>query len=179
MSCLWDTSKNTAGNMNFYNREQDRWYDEKLENNLYSISLGKYPHPTEYCLMAKSESVTEVDKDGNMQISLKSSKIKKIIFNASISGTTWACGFGVGSENDDGKWFGESFGGADGEYNKEDDSYTFTVELEDLPDTPHKYIQVQRWWGQDQIELNKVTIEYEEDFLIIDSDSFKKDLNSL
>lgn len=179
MSCLWDTSKNTAGDMNFYNREEERWYDEKLQNNFYSISLGKFPHPSDYISKVDSDTFNEVDGDGNLQISLKSSKIKKIIFNASITGTTWECGFGIGSENENGKWFGDSFGGAEGEYNKDDDTYTFTIDPEDLSDIPNKYIQVQRWWGQDQIELHNVTIQYDEDFAVIDHESFKEELDSL
>ena len=42
MSVLWDTSKNTAGDMNFYNRETDKWYDEKIRDNFVKISEGKY-----------------------------------------------------------------------------------------------------------------------------------------
>ena len=38
MACLWDTSNKEKGNMNFYNRETDEWYDEKIKNIFYKIS---------------------------------------------------------------------------------------------------------------------------------------------
>ena len=37
MSCLWDTSNKTFGDMNFYDRTNDIWYDEQLKNNLYNF----------------------------------------------------------------------------------------------------------------------------------------------
>ena len=48
MSVLWDISKNTAGDMNFYNRETDKWYDEQIRDNFVKISSGKYVKPTDY-----------------------------------------------------------------------------------------------------------------------------------
>ena len=30
MSCLWDTSNKKIGDMNHYDRENDKWYDEKI-----------------------------------------------------------------------------------------------------------------------------------------------------
>jgi endoglucanase len=40
MACIWDTSKKTAGNMNFYNRETNKWYDPKIRKNLFDIKKG-------------------------------------------------------------------------------------------------------------------------------------------
>jgi len=40
MSCLWDTSNKEFGDMNFYNRENDSWFDEKLKEN-FSIYQGE------------------------------------------------------------------------------------------------------------------------------------------
>ena len=31
MSCLWDTSNKEYGDMNFYDREKDIWYDDKIK----------------------------------------------------------------------------------------------------------------------------------------------------
>ena len=179
MSILWDTSKNTAGDMNFYNREDDRWYDEKLQNNFYSISVGKYVKPSDYYSQTNNETVKEVDSDGNLQINIGTKKIKQVIFNAAITGTTWNCGFGVGSADENGTWFGDSIGGGDGVYNKDDKTYTFTVDVTKLSKTPHSYIQVQRWWGQEQITLNYVTVIFEEYAMTIDYEAYKKALNEM
>ena len=32
LPCLWDTSNKKTGNMNFYDRDKDKWYDEKLKD---------------------------------------------------------------------------------------------------------------------------------------------------
>ena len=42
ISCLWDTSNKNFGEMNFYDRENDKWYDDKLKENFLQISRGKY-----------------------------------------------------------------------------------------------------------------------------------------
>ena len=39
MPCLWDTSNKTIGNMNYYNRETNEWYDEKIRNNFMEIFI--------------------------------------------------------------------------------------------------------------------------------------------
>ena len=61
MSVLWDTSKNTAGDMNFYNRETDKWYDEKIRDNFVKISEGKYVKPTDYYI----ETISEMEEQNN------------------------------------------------------------------------------------------------------------------
>ena len=179
MSILWDTSKNTAGDMNYYNRENDRWYDEKLQNNFYSISLGKYPKPSDYYSSSNSETNSAVDSDGNLQINIGSKTVKQVIFNAKITGTTWQCGFGLGSADENNEWFGDSIGGGEGVYNKDDQTYTFTIDVAKMSKTPHNYIQVQRWWGQDQITLNYVTVVYEEYAMTIDYEAYRKAINAM
>ena len=38
MSCLWDTSNKEFGDMNYYDRKNDIWYDKKLKENFVQIS---------------------------------------------------------------------------------------------------------------------------------------------
>lgn len=172
MSCLWDTSKNTAGDMNFFNRETERWYDEKLQNNLIDIANGKYVHPTEFYASSNKQTADNVDADGNLQINIGTKKVKKIIFNANIEGTTYECGFGVASSGDDGEWFGDPLSGGEG-VKQADGSYTFTVDPSSMSGNLHDYIQVQRWWGNEQITLNYVTIEFEGTAMNIDYKAYK------
>ena len=40
-SCLWDTSNKNFGNMNYYNREIDKWYDEKIQEFFLKFSRDK------------------------------------------------------------------------------------------------------------------------------------------
>ena len=56
LACLWDTSNKTFGNMNYYNRESNEWYDEKVRDNFKQISRGKYINHLEY--FSKTNSIT-------------------------------------------------------------------------------------------------------------------------
>ena len=171
MFVLLDTSKNTAGDMNFYNRETDKWYDEKIRDNFVKISEGKYVKPTDYYIESNTETYSNVDADGNIQISIGSKKVKKVIFNAAIKGAEiYEVGFGVASADKTGKWFGDPVGGADGE--KEDDgTYTFTVDVssKDFND----YVQIQEWWGNEYITINYATLEFSGSAVTIDYKAYK------
>jgi len=48
VSCLWDTSNKEFGDMNFYDRKNDIWYDEKLKENFIEISRRKYIDSKDY-----------------------------------------------------------------------------------------------------------------------------------
>ena len=175
MTCIWDTSKNTAGDMNFYNREEDRWYDEGIQNDLYDISTGNYVDPTKYLVSTNSESTTVVDSDGNMQLNIGTKTVKNVIFVAKVTGTLWECGFGVAGAGPDNQWFGDPVGGQDGVSNG-DGTYTYTIPASKMSKVAHDYIQVQRWWGNDQITLMKLTVEFEGSTMTIDYDAYKKAL---
>ena len=172
MSVLWDTSKNTAGDMNFYNRETDKWYDEKIRDNFVNIAAGKYVKPTDYYINSNSETSTNVDSDGNIQISIGTKKVNKVIFNAEISGSVqiWEVGFGVASADSTGKWFGDPVGGSDG-VKQADGTYTFTVDVssKDFND----YVQVQRWWGNESITLKYATVEFAGSAKTLDFEAYK------
>mgnify|MGYP002624260009 FL=1 len=172
MSILWDTSKNTAGDMNFYNRETDKWYDEQIRDNFINIAAGKFVDPTKYLVDSNSETSTNVDSDGNIQINIGSKKVTKVIFNAKISSAVniWDVGFGVASADSTGKWFGDPVGGAEG-VKQTDGTYTFTVDVsqKDFND----YVQVQRWWGNDNITINYATVEFEGTAKRLDYNAYK------
>ena len=172
MSVLWDTSKNTAGDMNFYNRETDKWYDEQIRDNFINIAAGKFVDPTKYFVNSNSDTSNKVDSDGNIQISIGSKKVNKVIFNAKISGAVniWDVGFGVASADSTGKWFGDPVGGADG-VKQNDGTYTFTIDVsaKDF----HDYVQVQRWWGNEHITINYATVEFEGTAKKLDFNAYK------
>ena len=42
MACLWDTSNKNYGDINYYNRLTDEWYDDKIKNIFKKISKGQY-----------------------------------------------------------------------------------------------------------------------------------------
>ena len=63
-SCLWDTSKKTAGNMNYFNRENNEWYDEKIKENFYKIYKGQNIKPLDYYINTNLETTNSLNIDG-------------------------------------------------------------------------------------------------------------------
>ena len=175
MSILWDTSKKTAGDMNFYNRETDKWYDDKIKDNFVKISTGKYVNPTNYFTTASSETSTSADAYGNIQISIGKKKVRKVSFKAKITGAEkWEVGFGVASSDSSGEWFGDPVGGSDGE--KQSDGlylYSLDVSGKDFND----YVQVQKWWGNNNIEIVSATVEFEGSGSTFDYKAYKAALS--
>ena len=172
MSVLWDTSKNTAGDMNFYNRETDKWYDEKIRDNFVNIAKGDYVKPTDYFVNSNSETSSNLDSDGNIQINIGSKKVNKVIFSAKISSSVqvWDVGFGVASADSTHTWFGDPVGGAEG-VKQSDGTYLFTIDVskKDFND----YVQVQEWWGNEDIELVYATVEFAGSAVTIDYNAYK------
>jgi hypothetical protein len=58
MCCLWDTSNKEYGDMNYYDRENDIWYDEILKENFIQISRGKYIKPKDFYIKTHFETAT-------------------------------------------------------------------------------------------------------------------------
>ena len=145
-----------------------------IKDNFVNIASGKYVNPTDYYKVSNSETSTNVDGDGNIQISIGTKKVKKVSFIAKISGAEkWEVGFGVASSDSSGEWFGDPVGGGDGE--KQDDGvYLFTVDVseKDFND----YVQVQRWWGNENIEIISATVEFEGSGFSIDYKAYKASL---
>ena len=58
ISCFWDTSNKETGNMNYYNREKNDWYDNKIKNFIKQISKGKYVTMWDYFIYTNSQNFT-------------------------------------------------------------------------------------------------------------------------
>ena len=50
MACLWDTSNKKYGDMNYYNRLTDEWYDDKIKNIFMKISKGNFVKSSDFYL---------------------------------------------------------------------------------------------------------------------------------
>ena len=173
MSCLWDTSKKTAGDINFYNRESDQWYDEKIKENFRKIGKGKYIKPTQYFYITKFLTVSKPDPDGFFSISIGRLKVIKIIFNAKIAHNYLDCVFGIASYKKNGQLFGIPIEGVEGKKNY-DGSYSFFYDTsnEDF----NVNIQIQKWKRHEFITINYLTIELEKSHFAIKYKEYKNAL---
>ena len=76
MCCLWDTSNKIFGDMNFYDRTNDIWYDEKIKNNFLQISRNEYIKSIDYIINTNFESVDTHFILGELIINFENKKVK-------------------------------------------------------------------------------------------------------
>ena len=108
MSCLWDTSNKTFGDMNYYNRKNNIWFDEKIKDNFKIISRGKCINPFDFYIYNNVENISDTDPDGNLNINIGKKKITKVIFNAKITTNSFSeIGIGISSVDINGIKFEE------------------------------------------------------------------------
>jgi len=176
MACLWDTSKKGAGDMNYYDKENDRWYDEKIRDFLIKISKGEYVKPTEYYILSNQETVYNTDSSGSMSINIEEKKAIRAIFNILVIGIDYhSVGFGITSKDKNGGWIGEGIAG--GESRKQDDvTYTFFIDIKDKD--YNDYIQVVKWWGEDHTTIKYFTLVYDKEYVIFNYIDYKNDISN-
>ena len=86
MSCLQDTSNKTFGDMNFYDRTNDIWYDEQLKINFIQFSKGKYIKPKDYYINTTFKTTDIFLSFDSLTITIENKKVLKILINARITG---------------------------------------------------------------------------------------------
>ena len=102
MSCLWDTSNKRYGIMNYYDRVNDKWYDEVIRDNFKKISQGDFTKFTDFSFYSNKDTSTYLNSDGNLVIKIGKKKIKTVIFNVKISIPYNYVNFGVQSNKKNG-----------------------------------------------------------------------------
>jgi endoglucanase len=176
MACLWDTSNKNAGLMNYYDKVNGKWFDEKIGDNFKKIGKGKYIKPLDYLYPTNLLTVRQPDEDGLFTIGIKRLKIIKVIFNAKITtNNLWEFGFGISSFDKYGGWAGEGVNGFVGvkEY---DGTYTYVIDVRDK-DYNDK-IQIQKWWGNEFITINYLAVEFEGHHYAFDYKEYKNALSN-
>ena len=171
MACLMDASNKLVNGMNYYDRVNHKWFDEKIRDNFKKIGRGKYVKPLEYIYLTNSQTVMQPDSNGYFTISIKRLKITTIIFNAKIStNNLWGFGFGISTSNKYGFRVGEMVNGFAGvkEY---DGSYTYVIDVRDKD--YNNEVQIQKWWGHEFITINYLTVEFEESHYAFDYKGYK------
>ena len=175
MSCLWDTSNKKFGDMNFYNRENDTWYDEKLKENFMQISRGKYVKSKDFFIKTHFETVTMTYIKGGIELKIANRKALKIILNVRINGTLFInANFNINSYDSNGNSFQIKFEKSNGK-KQYDGTHIFTIDISKIK--CYNYIIVSIDPKLNQIKLNNLTVEFEESFQSIDYKAFKASIS--
>jgi len=176
MPCLWDTSNKTFGDMNFYDRENDLWYDDKLKEIFMQISRGKYVRPADFYIKTHFETVTMSYLQGIIQLKIGSRKALKIIINVRLTGTLFIdTSFDVFSYDSIGRNFQINFEKSNGK-KQYDGTHIFTIDVSQIK--CYEYILVTKSKGGKYIMLNSLTVEFEESFYSIDYKSYKSAISN-
>ena len=165
-SFIWDTS---TADMNFYDRENDKWFDEEIQKSLKKISRGKLISPLDFSYVSNIDTVNSTS-NGNMKIKIGRRRVLTAIFNIKIiDNYSWSVGFGITGFDRNGVWLGIQVNGDIGrkEY---DGTYTYIVDIsyKDYND----YVEIQQWWGG-EIIYNYFSLEFEQSHTFFDYNKYK------
>ena len=176
MCCLWDTSNKKYGDMNFYDRENDIWYDEKLKEIFIEISRGKYIKPTDFYIRTHLETVNIPYLEGTFQIKIGNRKALKIILNVRLTATILIdLDFSIYSYDAFGRSFGIKF--EKSSWKKQyDGNHIFTIDISKIK--CYEYIIVSKSKGGQYVTLNNLSVEFEESFQSIDYKSYKNAISN-
>lgn len=186
MSCLWDSSKNIVNtdkyypyNMNYYNREKDEWYDDKIKNIFLQISKGKNLKISDYYFNSNKEIYFEPNNEGSYQVKVKNRKALKIILNVRLVGELYKdIAFDFGCFNNQNQHFILNFDkrNCKKEY---DGTSTFTLDISNNNNCS-AYIEVYKTYGKaSNIIFNNLTIEFNDTFPSFDYKTYNDKLENL
>ena len=174
MSCLWDTSNKISGDMNYYDRENNKWYDEKIRDNFKKISKGKYVKPKDYYTITNVETVTNAESDGNYNIILGIKKALKIILNVNIDKIyNSEVSFDIITADKNGNWYLDSITGKIGK-KQYDGSFMYIYDISNKD--YNEYIRIYKRSGKDYVTLNYLSVEFNESFIYFNYKAYKSDL---
>ena len=88
MCCLWDTSNKEKGDMNYYDRDTNKWYDIKIKNFLSKIGRGQYVSMWDYFITTSQIPIDSFDDnpEGNLYYDVDELKLSKIYFYVKYNG---------------------------------------------------------------------------------------------
>ena len=172
MPCLWDISEKIEGDMNYYyNKETNKWSDEKIGDIFLKISKGNFIKTSKY-YYKNNEETENPNVYGYIHIDIGFKKVKTIILNVKIMDI-------YAYENDlsvslftcqkDQNWY-EIKCNKNGR-KQYDGSITYTIDATNME--CYYYVEALSWWGSETVVLNYLTIIYEENYNFFDYISYK------
>ena len=177
MTCLLDESNRENGDMNYFDRINYKWFDQKIGENFKRIYRGNFIKPTDYYLSSNKETVTDLSVGGTINLKIGKKKVLKVIFNVEmLTNQLWRAGFGICSLDKSGAGFGIKVSGSEGK-RQYDGSYTFTFDASNSD--INEIVEIQKWWGSNETIINYLTVEFNQSYTVFNYYSYRSDLNSL
>jgi len=176
MCCLWDTSNKIFGNMNYYDRTNDLWYDEKIKNNFFEISKGKHVHPKNFFINTNFESSDVIYYFNSFFIYTENKKVLKIFINVKLTGDLFEdIDFYIHTVNSDSYYVLIDYG-KENVKKQYDGTHIISIDVSKME--CYNFIEAAIAKGMKYITLNNMTLEYEKSFLFIDYKSLKNAISN-
>jgi len=169
MACLWDTSNKNYGDMNYYNRLTDEWYDDKIKNILMKISRGKIVKSADFYIYSNFEVIINIEQYENILIDFGAKKPLKLILNMYYSGLLYYDYYFI--------IYCEDIGGYD-QYIYFDEingkkyyngTITYTIDISN--ENCYNYFNIYYYYGE--MYFTYIKIEYQENFSSYYYDDYK------
>ena len=173
MAILLDTSDKKYGIMNYYDRVNDKWYDEVIRDNFKKLAQGDYLKFTDFSYYSNKDTITNGNYNGVFHLKIGKKKVKKVIFNAKLAIDYNFVNYGIGSNDKRGMPFNQMVNGNEGKKNF-DGSYTYTIDVskKDYND----YVEIQKWWNSASITLRYLSILFDKEYTFLDYTAYKNSL---
>ena len=171
MCCLWDTSNKIFGNMNFYDRTNDIWYDEKIKRNFLQISKGKNIKPKDYFFNTTFETIDFSLFLNSLLIKFANRKVLKIFINVRFTGVLFEDFDLIIITNEKNRYDSKIAFGKENMKKQYDGTYLIEIDVSKIE--CYDYVEATVIKGVKYITLNSLTLEFEESFRAIDYQSFK------
>ena len=167
---LWDTSNKKFGKMNFYNRDTDQWYDDKIRDIFLLISEGNHIKPVDYNIITNKLNYQNENKEYFMDIIILDKQLLRISINAIIKGQLSDNIYNIliyciCSDND---FFIIEFGTSN---MKRQYDGTCIINIDFIERTCDHWLSLESY--SDTVIFNNITVEYKESFEFFDYNSFK------
>ena len=176
MSCLFDTSQSKSGEIKFYQREKDKWYDEDIRDIFKKISKNKFVNPTDYYIMTNHLTRNILDPFGNLVLNIGNKKPTKVIFNLRRDGfSDKNIFYEIISYDNKGKVFLIQIGD---NYRKNEYDRTITYNYDIHKKEFYNLIEVDKLFRDNITQFNYLKIEFKEYFLSIDMNSYKEAISN-
>ena len=174
MACLWDTSNKENGDMNFYNRDTNKWYDDRIITFLQRIGKGKFVSMWANFIYSNMENVTE-NLGENFDFDIEDLTLIEITFSIKYVKDYSDVGIEIYTLDGNGESFQISFG-VNNAKKQYDGSILFVIDTRGLE--CYDELHIIKLEGYENIVINYYSVKYEEYVNVFDYKSYRNEVLS-
>jgi len=174
MACLWDNPESNEGNRFYYNRETNKWINEKIKKSIQRISKGNYIRILDYYINTNIEIIIPDNNHWHSNIDAKESKLLTLCINARLNGKLGEdIVFGFSYFN---SYYDFIFFEIKKQHSKQqyDGTTIFTIDLDNID--AYMLIEGNIRKGNDLIIINNITAVFEGNFNFFDYNNLQKEV---